>query len=237
MYQFDNAGNVTILIKAAAPMDLLGVSYQEDDVVAFFDNAYFDLQFINNNKAVTRGPVNLLHYNTLALSTITIMPKSTSHSTYNFIAARKSQDANFYLPVKETITSDANGVAFFTRIPTNQKAVYIKNSTTRVNVTGYTVDYSTGQITGLGASTSYLAFYYGSDVELISYSLEEVKTPYFKIEVLGENNTNNITRKSLIVIPKASIDISTLLEFKQETLAAVELKFSIVDGQATIVYY
>jgi len=237
MYQFDSSGNVTILIKAAAPVDLLGVSYQEGDVVAFFDNAYFDLQFSNNNKSVTKGPVNLLHFNTMSVDSITVHPKAISHSTYNFIAARKSQDQTIFIPVKEQITSDSTGVAFLTRVPTNTKPVYIKNPGTRENVTGYTIDYNTGQITSLSNSTSYLVFYYTQDISLVGYDLQEVRTPYFTIEILGDNNTNGITRRMLLTVPKASIDITTLLEFKQETLASAELRFTVIDGVASVIYY
>lgn len=237
MFQFDNAGNVTVLIKAAAQMELLGVSYAEGDTVAFFDNAYFDIQFANNNKIVTKGPVNLLQYNTMSANSITIHPKAVTHNAYNFIAARKAMDSSIIIPVKEEITSDGSGVAFLTRIPTNTKPLFIKNKTTRENITGYTVDYSTGQVTSLSNSTTYLVFYYSTDISLISYDLEEVRTPYFIIEILGDNNTNGVTRKMILTIPKASIDINTLLEFKQETLASAELRFIIIDGVAKIVYY
>jgi hypothetical protein len=237
MYKFDSAGNVTILIKAAAPLDLLGVSYEEGDVVAFFDNAYFDLQFTNNNKVVTKGPVNLLHFNTMSINSITIHPKAVSHSTYNFIAAQKNEDASIKIPVKEEITTDSTGIAFFTRVPTNLKPVYIKDNTNKLNVTGYTIDYNTGQISGLQNSKKYLAFYYGTDISLIGYDLKEVRTPYFTIEIIGDNNTNGITRKMLLTIPKTSIDINTLLEFKQETLTSAELRFTVINGEASIVYY
>lgn len=237
MYQFDSSGNVTILIKAAAPMDLLGVSYVQGDVVAFFDNAYFDIQFTNNNKVVTKGPVNLLHFNTMSINSITIHPKAVSHSTYNFIAATKSQDQAILIPIKEEFTSDSSGNAFLTRIPSNTKPLFIKNVSTRLNAVGYSVNYSTGQVTSLANSTKYLAFYYAADVSLIGYNLKEVRTPYFEIEITGDNNTNGITRKMLLTIPKASIDINTLLEFKQETLASAELRFTVIDGEASIVYY
>lgn len=237
MYQFDSSGNVSILIKAAAPMDLLGVSYVQGDVVAFFDNAYFDIQFTNNNKVVTKGPVNLLHFNTMSIDSITIHPKSMNHSTYNFIAATKSQDQAILIPVKEEITSDSSGNAFLTRIPVNTKPLFIKSITTRLNATGYTVNYSTGQVSSLANSTKYLVFYYAADVSLVGYNLKEVRTPYFEIEITGDNNTNGITRRMLLTVPKASIDISTLLEFKQETLASAELRFTVIDGEASIVYY
>ena len=237
MYKFDSAGNVTIFIKAPAAMDLLGESYAEGDVVAFFDNAYFDIQFTNNNKVVTKGPVNLLHFNTMSVNSITINPKAISHSTYNFIAAAKHQDKNIHIPVKEEITSDSTGSAFFTRVPLNTHPVFIKDYSTKLNVTGYTVDYNTGQISGLANSKKYLVFYYGADVSLISYDLKEVRTPYFTIEILGDNNINGITRRMLIKIPKASVDLNTLLEFKQETLSSAELRFMVIDGEATIVYY
>jgi hypothetical protein len=41
----------------------------------------------------------------------------------------------------------------------------------------------------------------------------------------------------LINIPKASIDIAALMEFKEEQITAIQLKFIVIDGIATINYY
>jgi hypothetical protein len=237
MYIYDSSGNVTILIKAISNIDLLGNSYKEGDVIAFFENSYFELQFTNNNKTITKSPINLLHYNSISVSSILIHPKSVSHNLYSFIAASKKQDENILIPLKEEINTDSTGVAFFTRVPTNLKHLEIKDYLTRETITGYVVDYNTGQISGLQQSKKYLAFYYAPDISLISYDLKEVKTPYFKIEITGDNNTNGITRKMVLTLPKVSADLTTMLEFKQEALASADLRFIVIDGEASIVYY
>lgn len=236
MYQFETAGNALILIKATAAINILGVNYQAGDVVAYFENAYFNLTYTSTNKAITQGPVNLLNYNSMALDRIQIMQKTLDYNFFSFIAAKKTQDTNIIIPVKETITSDGSGVVFFTRIPLNTKPVFIKNSS-NVNVTGYTVDYSTGQITGLANSTTYTAYYYYQDVSLIGFELTKIETPYFKIEISGENNVNGISRFIYIDIPRASIDMQMLLDFSKNNLAAGDLTFRIIDGTANIVYY
>lgn len=236
MYSIESAGNVTIMIKAIQPTSLMGVTYQAGDVVALFENAYFTLSFVNNNKKITQSVKNLLNYNTMAADRIVIEPKSLTHTAYNFIAASYQDSGNFYVPVKENISSDGSGNAFLNYIPTNTKAVFIKDAN-KTNVSGYTVDYATGQITGLTADTNYICFYYRQEERLISYDLKEVSTPYFSIEILGQNNINNISREMLITIPKASIDIATVMEFKEDQIAAIQLEFIIIDTIATIDYY
>lgn len=236
MYSIESAGNVTILIKAINSTSLMGITYQAGDVVAVFENAYFTLSFINNNKRITQSVKNLVNYNTMAADRIVIEPKSLTHTAYNFIAASYKDSGTFFVPVKENISSDGSGNSFLNYIPTNTKSLFIKN-TDKANVTGYTVDYATGQITGLTANSNYICFYYRAEERLISYDLNEVSTPYFSIEILGQNNINNVSREMLITVPKASIDIATVMEFKEDQIAAIQLEFVIIDMTATVDYY
>jgi hypothetical protein len=236
MYSIDSSGNVQILIRATDTVTLMGIQYNTNDVVAIFDNAYFALNFNNQNKNITKGPINILNYNTAAVESIDIDPKSLSYNYFNFIAAAKSADQNVYVPVKESITTDTSGTVFLIRVPVQTKGIIIKNST-NTNVTGYTVDYTTGQITGLANSTTYTAYYYFQDVSLVGFTLKEVRTPYFKIEIIGENNINGVSRNMFIEIPRASVDITTVLDFKDDMLVAPEMRFRILDGEATIIYY
>jgi hypothetical protein len=236
MYQFESSGNVTILIKAIQPVTLLGVTYAAGDIVAIFENAYFMLDFINNNKSITQSSVNLMNYNVMNLDTITIEAKSLSYSFYNFISVKKVLDGAFHAPIKEELTTDSSGTVFLTRIPTNQKPIFIKNASLQ-NAAGYTVDYSTGRVIGLANSTKYVAFYYYDEVGLISYDLDKIETSYFKMEITGENNVNGISRYMMIEIPKVSIDIKTRLQFTQDNLAAPDLNFKIIEGKAKVTYY
>jgi hypothetical protein len=234
--QFDNAGNADILIRAASNMTLLGQTYQTGDVVSFFENAFFNISFVNANKLITQGAKNLLHYNSMAPSSLTIENKSLKKSSYNFLAVSKSEDIQISVPVKESILSSNAGAVFLTRVPVNTKPLFIKNSNSQ-NITGYTVDYTTGQITGLANSTAYTCYYYYQDVDLISYSLEKVETPYFHIEILGDGNVNGVSRKVFIDIPKGSIDVQSLIEFSRNKIASADIVFGIIDGKATITYY
>jgi hypothetical protein len=236
MYSYESAGNVTIIIRAINPINLMGINYAANDVVAVFDNAYFSLNFINNNKPITQGQKTLLHYNVMNLGTVMIEPKSITHTAYNFIASKSENTGSILVPAKETISSDVSGSVFLRYIPTNQKQIFIKNAN-RETVTGYTVNYETGQITNLTANENYICFYYKIEERLISYTLDQVMTPYFSIEILGQNNTNNISREMLISIPKASIDISTVMDFKEDQLTAIQLTFIVIEGAATINYY
>jgi hypothetical protein len=234
--QFDNAGNADILIRAASNMTILGQTYEVGDVVSVFENAFFNISFVNANKLISQGAKNLLHYNSMAPSTLSIESKSLKASSYNFMAISKTQDANINIPVKEQILTDNSGTAFLTRIPTNTKPIFIKNSIL-VNVSGYTVDYTTGQITGLPNATSYTVYYYYIDIDLISYTLEKVETPYFEIDILGEGNVNGVSRKLYINIPLASIDIQSLIEFARNKVASADIVFGIMNGKAIVTYY
>lgn len=236
MYKIDSSGNVNIYIKATNNITLMGINYAAGEVVATFENAYFALNFTNQNKTITKAPVNILAYNVMAVESLEIEPKSLSYSYFNFISTSKSADQNIFIPTKESFTTDNSGTVFLIRIPIQSKGVIIKNST-NTTVTGYTVNYNTGQITGLANSTSYTGYYYFQDVSLIGFDLKQITTPYFQIEITGENNINGISRFMYINIPRASIDITTVLDFKNDMLVAPEMRFKIIDGEASIIYY
>jgi hypothetical protein len=236
MYSFESAGNVTIIIRALQQTNLMGVNYQPGDVVSVFDNAYFSLKFNNNNKTITQGALNRLHYNSMILDTVIIEPKSLTHSSYNFIASKYKDTGNIYIPVKESISSNQAGTSFLNFVPTQDKTVFIKDQN-KANISGYTIDYTTGEITGLTQNTNYICFYYRVEELLISYDLNEVSIPYFSIEIIGQNNINNISREMLITIPKAAIDINTMMEFKEDQITAIQLNFIVIDGNAAINYY
>jgi hypothetical protein len=236
MYKIDGAGNVNIFIKAIDTVNLMGVTYAAGEVIATFENAYFALNFVNQNKNITKGPVNILNFNTMAVESINIDPKSLNYNHFNFIAGSKSIDQNIFIPVKESITTDSSGTVFLIRTPVQSKGVIIKNASSET-VTGYTIDYNSGQITGLVGSTTYIAYYYFQDISLVGFTLKEIRTPYFKIEITGENNINGVSRFMFIEIPRASIDIATVLDFKNDMLVAPEMNFKILDGEASIIYY
>jgi hypothetical protein len=236
MYQFESSGNARVLIRALSTVNLLGVTYAANDIVASFEQAYFTLNFLSNTKSVTKSPNTILNYNNMSIQSINIEPKNLSYSHYNFIATNKVIDEVIYVPVKEPLTADVSGNAFFTRTPIESKGVFIKDSTL-LNVTGYTIDYNTGQVTGLSGNTNYIVFYYYQDIGLISYELSEASTPYFKIEITGANNVNGVSRYMLLEIPRASIDIQPTLTFTQDNLATTGLKFTVIDGKAKVIYY
>jgi len=236
MYSFESSGNVTIIIRALQPTDLMGVNYQAGDVVTVFENAYFALQFANNNKPITQGSKTMLHYNVMNLDSVVIDPKSLTHSSYNFISGKSKNSGNIYIPIKENISSNENGNCFLNFTPTNDKSIFIKNNE-RENVSGYVVDYTTGQITGLENNKNYVCFYYRLEERLVTYELDQISLPYFTIEILGQNNINNVSREMLITIPKASININTIMEFKEDQITAIQLTFIVIDGNAVINYY
>lgn len=236
MFQFESSGNAQILIKATSTINLLGITYAANDIVAVFENAFFELSFKNNNKVVSQSPINLLNYNVMVIDRIRIEPKNLSFSHYNFMSTNKILDQVLQIPVKEKLKTDNSGTVFFTRIPVNTKPVFIKNASL-VNAAGFTVDYNTGQVTGLSVLTDFTVFYYYEEIGLISYELDKVETPYFKIEITGDNNVNGISRKIFLEIPTASISIQPVLSFTQDNIATTNLEFLVIGGKAKVVYY
>jgi hypothetical protein len=236
MYQFATAGNVTIIIRAIAPIHLLGTDYQTNDVIAYFEHANFVFDFQNINKNIKASAQTLLSFNVMAPESITIQPKLITHNLFNFIAARKLLNTEIVaIPITTKMSADENGEILLQYLPTSDKELWIKNQN-RINVDA-NVNYSNGLITNLVALENYLIFYYTYQDVIIAYSLEKVELPYFKIEILGKTNINGLSRDMLITIPRAALEIQDNLKFEADRLADLELKFHIIKGEASIVYY
>lgn len=235
MYQINSSGNAKIIIRTLNSIDILGVSYAANDVIAYFDKTNFNIVFQNANKNIDQGSKILLNYNVMSPKTITINPLGLNHSILNFIAAEKASNINIAIPAKEDLLTDINGSVFLKNIPLQTKEIYVKD-VNRLNKT-FSVDYTTGVISGLTASSSYTCFYYYEQANIATYKIDKISTPYFSIEIIGQNNINDISRNMLIFIPKVSINIMPTLNFEQDKSTAIGLDFLIIDGLATINYY
>lgn len=237
MYNFDTSGNATIIVRAISLTNLLGIQYAEDDVVAMYENVDYQLEFnYAGNKDVSVGSKNLLNFNSMSPKCIIIKPQALTHSVFTFLAAEKVADQNVEIPIIERFTTNVNGEYFLNNIPMQSKSLFIKNDA-RVNQTGYSVNYTTGQITGLTASTSYIAMYYIQQTVIVGYKMNKTETAYFKIELVANLNINGISKQMILKIPKVSLNISTPIDFESQSIAATSLDFTIINGDMQVIYY
>jgi hypothetical protein len=237
MFNFDASGNATIIVRATRLINLLGVSYEEDDVVAVFNNVDYEFEFnYDANKDITKGSKTILNYNSMSPKCIVIKPQSLTTSVFTFLAAEKITDQNTYIPIIESIRTDSSGAVFLNNIPTIVKPLFVKE-TNKQNVTGYQVNYETGQVTGLSNIKDYIVFYYITRPIISGYKMNKTETPYFKLEVVGSLNINGQSKSMLIKAPRVSLNVATMLEFQSQTIASTSLDFTIINGDAEVIYY
>jgi hypothetical protein len=237
MFNFDTSGNATVIVRASQLTNLLGLNYQENDIVAIFNNVDYEFEFnYDGNKEVTRGSKTLLNFNTMSPKCIILKPQALTSSVFMFLAAEKVTDENIFVPIVEQIRTDSSGAVFLNNIPANNQPLFIKN-TDRENVTGFTVSYETGQVTGLANTTNYIAFYYISRPVISGFKMNKTELPYFKMEVIGSLNINGQSKEMLIKIPRISLNIATMLEFQSQSIASTSLDFTILNGDAEVIYY
>lgn len=237
MFNFDASGNATVIVRANQLTNLLGTNYQENDIVAVFNNVDYEFEFnYDGNKEVTRGSKALLNFNTMSPKCIILKPQSLTSSVFMFLAAEKITDANIFVPIVEQARTDNSGTVFLNNLPVNGQPFFVKNLN-RENVTGFTVNYETGQITGLGNLTDYIVFYYLSRAVLSGFKMNKTELPYFKMEVISSLNVNGQSKQMLIKLPKISLNIATMLEFQSQSIASTSLDFTIINGDADVIYY
>ena len=75
----------------------------------------------------------------------------------------------------------------------------------------------------------------------LGFSLSETMSKYFKIEVLGKGNSNNVTTNVMMVIDKASINTIPSLSFQDSEVLKMPLVFNILQSSNTdsvkVLYY
>lgn len=237
MFNFDASGNATVIIRASQLTNLLGVNYEENDIVAVFNNVDYEFEFnYSGGKEVTRSSKTLLNFSTMSPKCIILKPQALTSSIFMFLAAEKITDANTYVPIVEQARTDNSGAVFLDNIPANNQPFFIKN-TNRENVTGFTVNYETGQVTGLANTTDYIVFYYIVRAVVSGYKMNNTELPYFKMEVVSSLNINGQSKQMLIKMPKISLNIATMLEFQSQSIASTSLDFTIINGDADVIYY
>lgn len=237
MFNFDTSGNATVIVRANQLTNLLGLQYQENDVVAIFNNVDYDLEFnYDGNKEITRSSKTLLNFNTMSPKCIILKPQALTSSVFMFLAAQKITDENIFVPIVEQIRTDSDGAVFLNNIPANNEPLFIKNIN-RENVAGFTVNYENGQVTGLANTTNFIALYYISRPVISGFKMNNTELPYFKMEVIGSLNINGQSKEMLIKIPKISLNIATMLEFQSQGIASTSLDFTIINGDAEVIYY
>ena len=237
MYNFDTSGNASVIVRATGLTNLLGVAYAEDDIVAIYENVDYQLEFnYSGNKDVTAGSKTLLNFNSMSPKCIILKPQALTHSVFTFLAAEKVSDVNVDVPIIERFTTNVNGEYFLNNIPNQSKSLFIKNES-RVNQSGYIVDYTTGKVTLLTGNTPYIAMYYIQQPIIVGYKMNKTETPYFKIELVGNLNINGVSKQMIIKMPKVSLNISTAIDFESQSIAATSLDFTIINGDMQVIYY
>lgn len=229
--QFQMTGDVYVIIRAISAGAINGTNYQANEVITSFTGDV-SLSYDELTTVVTTAKTELAR-NDVYASTITIVPKQLHDGLYNIIGKRLSGD--IAVPVITSVTSNSSGQVFL-NTEMDDVSLIIKNDSGAI-VTGYTVDYAAGTITGLANSTAYKIYYYQSKTPIASLTFEDVTLPYLKIELVGKGNINNESKSFLVVIPKAQINGAPQLNFSNDSIINILLNCNIINLNAVELYY
>jgi hypothetical protein len=229
--QFQMTGDVNVVIRALAPTNINGVTYQTNEVVTNFTGDV--VVSYNDITALSRTNKNELAKNDVFANSMQISPKIMNEGLYNLIGKKLSPITKTPLIKKET--SDEEGKVYLNRTLDDSFFMIKKNLQT---VTGYNVNYETGIVSGLEANTEYrISAYQSIEQTVASYSFENMPLPYFMIELVGAGNINNTAKHFLLRVPKASINSAPQLNFDNESIVNVVLTVNIINSQELELHY
>jgi hypothetical protein len=229
--QFQMTGDVNVVIRAITPTNINGITYQTNEVITNFTGDV--LVNYNDINTLARTNKNELAKNDVFADSMQITPKIMNEGLYNLIG--KKLPSNTKAPLIKKETSDPTGSIFLNRTLDNSFFMVKKDSQT---VSGYTVDYATGIISGLEADTEYrISAYQIISQTVASYSFENMPLPYFMIELVGAGNINNASTNFLLRIPKVNINSAPQLNFDNESIVNVVLTANIINSQELELHY
>ena len=230
--QFQMTGDVSVIIRSLAPTTINDTNYIANEVITSF-TADVAVSFVDSS-SFARTDKNLLSKNDVFADTLNIVPKQLNDGLYNIIGKKLLND--IIVPGIKTYTANGDGDIYL-NIELDTSFLMIKNPTTHAVITGYTVDYANGIITGLTADTDYKVYYYSKHDSITSLSFENIKIPYVKIELIGKGNINNESKSFLVNIPKAQINSAPRMNFDNSSVVSVILQCNIINSDEVELHY
>jgi hypothetical protein len=229
--QFQMTGDVSVILRSLAPTTINNISYIKNEVIASF-TADVAVSFVDVNSSATTNK-NELFKNDVFADSLSILPKQLNDSIYNIVGKRLS--SSIIVPGIKTLTSNDQG-EIYTNLSLDDNFFMVRDSAGDI-VTGYTVDYPNGVVSGLTADTDYKLYYYASHTSITSLSFENIQIPYVRIELLGKGNINNESKSFLVVIPKAQINSAPRMNFDNSSIINVILQCNIINTEEIELHY
>jgi hypothetical protein len=229
--QFQMTGDVNVIIRALGPTTINGSSYIAKEVITNFTGDV-TLSYVDNT-SLARTDKTELAKNDVFANSMRIIPKQLNEGLYNLIG--KKLPNSTVTPIIKKETSNGSGTILLNRTLDDSFIMLKKDD---MVVTGYTVDYANGSISGLENNTEYRISAYQSIANTqASYTFENVPIPYVMIELVGSGNINNLSKNYLVRIPKASINSAPELTFDNESIVNITLDVNILNSDDVELHY
>lgn len=229
--QFQMTGDVNVIIRALGETVINGSTYLANEVITNFTGDV-TLSY-RDNSAAARTDKTELSKNDVFANSMTIIPKQLNEGLYNLIG--RKLPTSTIAPIIKKQTTDSGGVINLNRTLDDSFLMLKKDE---VVVTGYSVDYANGVISGLIADTEYkVSGYQSVNQTVASYSFESVPIPYVMIELVGSGNINNQTKSYLVRVPKASVNSAPQLTFDNESIINITLDIVIINSDDIELHY
>lgn len=225
-------GRGKVFIRAFSNNTINGVQYTKGEVISYFNNAEFGINYVSNNNMATQAKsIKAINSENIPQQ-VSITVEGFKRTLWKLIG----KDLNLSTAIKPqitSVTSDANGEAFLS----NYGAI------TNLNV----INFNTGEkeqaasisvenqslVENLTASTKFIITYDEEFSVTSSHSIATESIPYLYVEFVQ----NTPDKDLLIRVPKVGLASTPSLDFNNESIITIPLNFAILDSNIEIYEY
>ena len=215
-------GTVDVVFRAYSQFTLNGKTYDAGEPVAYIKDTEASLMYGGHEKTAT------------SVKNLTAFTDTFPESVV--IDANVFKDAilkMFAEPINEPfieasklvfVTTDSNGDVY---LDNNIVNIYIYNES-MTKITSFSVDNTTGLVSGLTADTNYYIDYSVKKEQFSGYGLKTVFLPYLTIEMKGTTSVAGAAKSFLVKVPRAKLNMTPSFLFRAGEMAATSLAFKII---------
>jgi hypothetical protein len=219
-------GRVDLLIKAYSDSTINSRNYQAGEFISFINNAEMTISYTNDEKTSTKNST-LLSYTKTTPETVSFNVGIIKDGILELLGVKKSS-GQINVPIYKSYETNDSGELYLSHSDIDELYIYDLNNN---KLTGFTVDKTSGFVSGLTANVGVLCFYTIQKNFLYGYSVTGVDLPYVTVEAIGTLNVASTTRKFLVKFPRLALSMAPSLLFTENTFANSMINFRIIQNE------
>jgi len=223
-------GKGEVFIRAFSDSTINNIEYQANEVICYFNNVEFDVNYSLNNTFTRQSGTQLMAYSEKNPQSISIIVEGFKSSVWKLIGTSIAA-TQALKPRAAKVISDAQGDLFLPNSGEVSNVFPIVFDTMEKNLSfTFTPE---GKVSNLDADETYIVMFDELKDLTQAHSINTKAPPYFSIQFVQDT----LDKQILINVPKASLVVNPTLNFNNDSIVNIPLAFSILDSNIIIYEY